>query len=605
MAEEIRLHVVSTADSKGLREAAGDYEELRGESDKLSKSLDKADQEASDLSDTLDDSSKRAAKLRSELARTVPIIPGRPAVAEPVPEAPSPPTPARRVSRDIIDAPDFRAPRGHAALIGVLIAAGVAAAPTIGAIVAGAVAGAIGTGGVAGGVLMAMKDRRVKSAARQFGEDISAEFFRGEAFVAPIIRSLDILKDAFADMDVPEVFEQMAPHLVTIVEGLADMGRNIMPGLNEAFSRMAPFARVAAEGFADMGSAIGEFADNVTESEGAIMGLKSFFDLLNGVIRITGGLLRGLSMIYEDWVMVQTRGGRALEGFGVALGKAGGGFRDLGRFIATVGENTQGATADFAGMGGALKGTAGAILDVTRSPFEHFLEEARENAEGLAIALDKVFGTSMAAAEAADNYVEGLDKLREALKENGRTIDINTEKGRANRDAFREAIRNAQDWRDINIRNGMATSTANAKYAEQVAVIEGIARAAGVTKKELEKLAGRYAISVLFTTSGRIPAGGSLGRSIKFDQFQHGGTTPVRRPFWVGEHEPELLFSNRQHFVATKAQMARSTSGGGVQRVEVVFRSDGTPIGDFLMEHTAGTVRNHGGRASLLGIKSL
>ncbi len=171
--------------------------------------------------------------------------------------------------------------------------------------IAGTVAGAIGTGGIAGGILMAIKDPKVKSAATAFGDSISAQFFAGgQPFVQPIITSLQMLHDAFDDLDFAETFAKMAPHVTTIAGGLGDFARNIMPGLNKAFDRMGPFAAAAAEGFGHLGTAIGDFADDVTKSEGAVKGLEFTFAMLSGAITVTGAILRELSDAFDVYLTV-------------------------------------------------------------------------------------------------------------------------------------------------------------------------------------------------------------------------------------------------------------------------------------------------------------
>src|SRR6185295_15929624 len=47
-----------------------------------------------------------------------------------------------------------------------------------------------------------------------------------------------------------------------------------------------------------------------------------------------------------------------------------------------------------------------------------------------------------------------------------------------------------------------------------------------------------------------------------------GGTSPANEPFWVGERGPELMFSSREHFVATADQMREAAGDGGPLIVE-------------------------------------
>jgi hypothetical protein len=610
----IHLRVVSTADSKGLKDSAKDLKSLKGESDSLGKSFDRTEDEAFDLTAALEKQRRVVADLRQEFART-----GDTGLLRDIRAQRGLQTQLERVRRDIdvdlprlprvtsstIDAPDVGDPRARAALIGALVGAAVLAAPTVGAIVAGAVAGAIGTVGVAGGVAMVAKDARVKAAFAEFTKGVGVEFFRDtEVFIGPTVRSMKMLGDAFRDMKVPEAFSKMAPHIETIAEGLADMARNIMPGLNKAFDRMGPFTEIASEGLSDLGVALGYFLDDVTSSEGTLLGLKAFFDLLGGTVQFLGAALNVLSDAYEAWVRVQIVAGETMRAFGIGLGPVGEGFRKLGGLIAGVNrENLVGVTTWDA------VGSAARMMQDSFDPFPRFLAEARDNAHALNLELDELFGAGMSAAEAADAYEAALDDLTDSLRENGRTIDANTEKGRENRAAFRDAIASAQESRDANVKNGMAVDAANRLYMQQVAAIEAIAAKARVTKTELEKLAGDYAISVhaAYSYTGSIGPAGSLGRSVKFQQFAAGGTTPADEPFWAGERGPELVFpTGKPQFVMSGRDSARhvmAATGGGT--TTLALSSDGSRLADLLMETIAAAVRKHGGRASVLGIRSL
>jgi hypothetical protein len=82
--------------------------------------------------------------------------------------------------------------------------------------------------------------------------------------------------------------------------------------------------------------------------------------------------------------------------------------------------------------------------------------------DGVSTALGGLAGTGDAAAKAlreaasamltargdARGYEEAVDAASEALKQNGRTLDINTEKGRANQAALDQIVTSTTQWRD-------------------------------------------------------------------------------------------------------------------------------------------------------------
>lgn len=638
MVEEIRYHVVSDADSRGFREAAADLDKtskaargLRGETDKLGESFDRAEDDTFDLSEAIDDARRRAVELRAEFARTGDSMAlgqlrtqrSYLAQLEKVRteiDAASGGDGRTRVTSSVLNAPNISPPRAHAALIAVLVGAAVAAAPTIGAMLSGVVAGAIGTVGVAGGVAMAAKDPGVKAAFADFTRDISAEFFAGgSAFVMPTIRSLHILEDAFRDMDLGDAFAKMAPLVEVIASGLGQLGRNIMPGLNTAFDRMGPFADVAAKGFADLGSALGQFMRDVTASKGTVMGLKSFFDLLNGLILATGKLLRVLSEMYEDWIHIQRGIFAALEGIALATGqrKLAALFAELTDHFTKMIEQTPQAVRGLDELGGGLDGVAGSAEDAAKG-FAALHREAQGYYDFVTAQRDNQIALE-----------RGLDDLAESVAENGRSLDITNEKGRTNVGLLADMEAAARRTREENIKNGVNIATANILYDQQIEKIRIQAEKLGFSKTKVDELLAAWrALSTMsnielrahFEATGTLlgehsglrlpdlrPRGVTTVPKIVFPggrSFQGGGETPGGwAPFQV--HRDEWLWSDRAAFVATKAQMMRGGGGGGgASRVArlVVAPGGGGDFERFLAEMITRYVRAHDGDGRAIGI---
>lgn len=628
MAEEIRYRIVSDADSRGFREAAADLDKtskaargLRGETDKLGESFDRAEDDTFDLSDALDDARRRHVELRAEFARTgdsmalgqlraqrsylaqlekvrAEIDVDR--LARATPDLLGTGAAGTRVTSSVISTPfEASPPHARAAIIAVLAGAAAAAAPTIGAMLAGALAGAAGTGAMAAGILSASQDERVRSAASQFGDAISAEFFRGgAAFVAPVIRSMDILEDAFRDMEVPEALAVMAPLVTTIAGGFADFGRNIMPGLNKALGQMEPFARVAADGIGDLGASFGKFLDDVTASKGAVMGLQSLFALLDGTVRVLGFSLRFLSEMYEDWVTVQARAGRFIQGVGIALGPLGDGFQKIGGHVAVANEKMLAAASGGAAMGGAMV-EAASVMATEYTPAADLAADATGS---LAYAMTGAHGAFLDFMGARIGAEAALDRITEGIRRHGRTLDIDTEAGRDNLTNLQRFATEAQRAAEANFAHTGSVEQASAVYEGYKARLVETLIATGRTRKEAEKLAEVWlgvaalpnltknvTIAVGYTQLSQPPRalrGGDFqafgGKLLAGNEraFQGGGDTP-RGMFRV--HADETVWSDRSHFVATKAQTdalyRRSPAPAGKVAVTLAVAPGGQ--GDF------------------------
>src|SRR3546814_588253 len=109
---------------------------------------------------------------------------------------------------------------------------------------------------------------------------------------------------------------------------------------------------------------------------------------------------------------------------------------------ALAGAASQDAGGSFAGMGADAAGAAGDIEELTDAMREQRSEAIR-------------------AANAEIGYQAALDDARKSIKENGKTLDITTEKGRANKTALRDV---AAAW------NEQSAAAKNAPGAHKAAI---------------------------------------------------------------------------------------------------------------------------------------
>jgi hypothetical protein len=109
---------------------------------------------------------------------------------------------------------------------------------------------------------------------------------------------------------------------------------------------------------------------------------------------------------------------------------------------------------------------------------------ARDAADDLKSALDRLLGIGIDLEEANRGLEEGIDKVTSSIKDNGATLDINTEAGRNNRSAIEDQVKAIQNKITADVASGVAvgdaTNAANL-YREQlinVAVQSGLSRQA-------------------------------------------------------------------------------------------------------------------------------
>jgi hypothetical protein len=79
-------------------------------------------------------------------------------------------------------------------------------------------------------------------------------------------------------------------------------------------------------------------------------------------------------------------------------------------------------------------------------------------------ALDKLNGRSLSIADAQNSFLDSLQSVREAAKQNGASLDNLTTKGRANQEAFLAAIHSAQNYAEAQAKSGASSRQASADY---------------------------------------------------------------------------------------------------------------------------------------------
>lgn len=359
-------------------------------------------------------------------------------------------------------------------LIAGLVAVVAAALPAIGAMIGGAVTGAVGLGGIAGGIAAASKDPAVRRAASEFGPSISTMFFgSGSAFVTPITRSLDILKEGFRDLDLESVFAKVAPFVSMVAAGIADMGREFMPAFGRALDAARPALVILARELPNIGRDLGYMFETIAKSKGTMQGLLAFFHLIEAIFRGTGNVIRWLADRFYDLNQFMFR-------FLDTLAKIPGPGQDrmkhlrdeVEEFIRSAdsaGRVTGDLSVDIFDLGATALSTGDALtqlLQHTRDYYEYVTAQRDTQ-----IALE-----------------QGLDDLTEAVKNHGTSLDIDTQAGRDNvrilADLEAQAKRNYED----NVRNGMNTATATILYDQQIKKVQEQAENLGIAEQKTRDL---------------------------------------------------------------------------------------------------------------------
>lgn len=121
------------------------------------------------------------------------------------------------------------------------------------------------------------------------------------------------------------------------------------------------------------------------------------------------------------------------------------------------------------------------------------LKNQKSAAEELTDALKTLNGLNIGAAEQEISFRKSLAELSAAVKDNGRSLDVTTEKGRAVKGAFLDAAKAAMEHAQAVAEQKNSVEAGNAVLAKDVEALKATMHAAGFSKDAITKLTAAYA----------------------------------------------------------------------------------------------------------------
>ncbi|MFI7678567.1 transglycosylase SLT domain-containing protein [Actinophytocola sp. NPDC049390] len=144
-------------------------------------------------------------------------------------------------------------------------------------------------------------------------------------------------------------------------------------------------------------------------------------------------------------------------------------------------------------------------------------DDTKTALENLTEALRAYNGEAINAMEAEERWFATEDQLTESIKRNGTTLDINTEKGRENRDNLQSRAQAAKDMFIADLNNGVAIDKATAKYHKNIGQLKASAGQMGLNEKAANEIIDTYGaipkdVSTKFTLKGVSDVDAKLNR---------------------------------------------------------------------------------------------
>lgn len=302
---------------------------------------------------------------------------------------------------------------------GQALAAGLgAAAPLIGATLSAAVIGGAGAAGVIGGVLLAAKDRRVQEAGAELGKNLMSALQKdAEPFIEPVLRNIGKIEVAFSGMNsrLSKIFGASSSFLDPLVNGALKGVDGILKGVESLVTKGKPVMDALGRSFATVGQATGHALDTIAGgSEEAAAALDQLSGGIGTAIESAGYLVRGLTELYGVLH-------RPDEKFNNTLTK----------WITGVDQVTAktSVAATVAGTFGSVMQTVGTKVLSTGEAAGQAGLQMQTFADKMADAASK--GRSLY--DSQTDVAQAIADAKTALDKNGKSLDINTQKGRDNR----------------------------------------------------------------------------------------------------------------------------------------------------------------------------
>lgn len=405
------------------------------------------------------------------------------------------------------------------ALLGVFGAAVAIAAPAVGAIAGAGIVAGFGAGLAGLGIVFAAKSERVTSAWQktmsQAGADmqllsrpfedtlvnISGYFTRTvDRFNPHLSKAFETLApvvDKFADRFLSST-ERLIPALDPITRAFDKVLASLGPAFDDLFgdlgtglAELSSSVENGSNGLADLVSGAGELLLTLFQVIAVLNDANTQFETLTGGVSLVDVVMGGLTSTLGPLLFLFTGLSKGLELVNIALGKSGRDVENAGQSMSDAANNTVKLAQGITGVSTAA--THGdAPMRTLAERMEAGRKKAAEQAKAFEDLISKMFrlqNLALGLSGAQINLQAAIDKASASVKENGRTLDINSEKGRANRLALNEVAQSANAQTEAMIRSGKSQDTAGLAATRSRANFVKLAMQMGATKPVAEAMA--------------------------------------------------------------------------------------------------------------------
>jgi hypothetical protein len=260
-------------------------------------------------------------------------------------------------------------------------------------------------------------------------------------------------------------------------------------------------AAAASEGWGDKLSDLGDSLGGGMWDEGSVSvdGYRVELDNVSDVLKAikeTGDddLMRGAIAAFREADTSGARGIGTVDRFNATLDSYAENLDSAGAAAAKTAEE-ESAMAGGAGDVAAGVEEVASELVAAAPGFDTFIAKLSSTAgfaDALTAALAEVFGPKMDLEAAAAGWESALDSLSAAIAENGTTLDIATDKGRANREMLVSSTEASLALLEAEVAGGMGAEEAAGRHKMRTENLIKEAIQSGFTEQQVRDLIGTY-----------------------------------------------------------------------------------------------------------------
>ncbi|MFJ5150832.1 hypothetical protein ACIQCF_04485 [Streptomyces sp. NPDC088353] len=286
--------------------------------------------------------------------------------------------------------------------------------------------------------------------------------------------------------------------LVALTE-LSQWGKRTPPDVDKlttSLARLGATGKVTGEAARVMGKDMEGLASAVERVAGGGSGMDKFNDFMNMIVTLGQAESNSMKMAKEDIDGIDQglanlvkngnpdQAAAALKRMTAQLAKGG---KDTEEFTSRL-DDYESALAD-AKFEQQLAADSMGVFGAQAQAVQQKLNAQKMSADGLRQSIQALSETSRGAFDAETKFEAAIDAVTEGLKKNGRTLDVHTDKGRANRDLLSQmAAATAENAAKARENNASWETVAGIYDKGRKALVDNIFAMTG-NRKEAERLA--------------------------------------------------------------------------------------------------------------------